>query len=46
MIIFLPVLKGQIINNELVKTPFKTPAKIPLYNNQDGLKSRNPGHFA
>ncbi len=42
----MPVIRGTIVKNEMVKTPFSTPGSVPLYNRQDGKKSKDPGFLA
>ena len=46
LILFVPVFRGTIVNNEMIKTPFSTPGSVPLYNRQDGKKSKEPGPLA
>jgi hypothetical protein len=46
LFLFMPVFKETIVKNEMVKSPFSTPGSVPLYNRQDGKKSKEPGYLS
>ena len=46
MYLFVPVFTGSIVASDLDRVPFNTPAGIPLYNNQDGKISNDPGYLS
>ena len=46
LVLFAPIFKGTIVQNEMIKSPFSTPGSVPLYNRKDGKKSSDPGALA